>query len=165
MDLSMHFSSLYRFGDHLEDKARSKLSHVPLLYALFGGIGIVLFWRGVWYSADAMMGYFVVTSGNLPDTHFSQMPWWDGPLSLLIGSTLLLTIGLFVTSFIGESIIISGLKNEKKLTEKTEVELRMESENLKKMYRKIYTIDNRLRRMEKGRITSTKITRGKSPLK
>ena len=40
------------FFDKLEDKTRAGLSRVPFLYALLGGIGVVLFWRGVWHIAD-----------------------------------------------------------------------------------------------------------------
>ena len=43
---------IVRFFDKLEDKIRGRLSHHPIFYALVGGIGVVLFWRGVWHTAD-----------------------------------------------------------------------------------------------------------------
>ena len=52
--------------------------------------------------------------------------WWDGPLSLIVGGTILLITGLFVSNFIGNEIIISGLRGEKKLSEKTETEVKTE---------------------------------------
>lgn len=48
------------------------------------------------------------------------------PINLLIVSIILLSTGLFVSYFVGDSILISGLKSEKKLNEKTANELREE---------------------------------------
>src|SRR3989344_2642565 len=42
--------------DRLEDRVRQYLSKRPLLYALIAGVGVVLFWRGVWDIADILMG-------------------------------------------------------------------------------------------------------------
>lgn len=115
-----------KFFDKLEDRTRSLLSHWPILYALIGGVGIVLFWRGVWHTAD----YLSVGSG----------PWWDGPLSLVISITILLLVGLFVSSFIGDSLILSGLKKDKKLVEKTETELVTDGDVLREMHSEIEEI-------------------------
>ncbi|MFH1145501.1 MAG: hypothetical protein V1707_00865, partial [bacterium] len=87
----------------------TRLSRSPIIYALLGGVGIVLFWRGVWYTADQ---YF---------------PWMTGPWSIIISIVLLLLIGIFVSQFIGNEILISSLKQEKKLSDKTEREVREDS--------------------------------------
>jgi hypothetical protein len=78
-------------------------------------------------------------------------PWWDGPFSLLLGAVLLLITGLFVSNFIGNEIIISGLRGEKKLTEKTEAEVRTETgaiaeimEEVKKVAKKLEEIEKKL---------------------
>ncbi len=114
------------FFDKLEDIVRGRLSHKPILYAIIGGIGIVLFWRGVWHTADYLM--LLLTSNlGLSTTDLSDEIWWDGPLSLVAGSFLLLISGLFVSSFIGNEIIMSGLRGEKKLSEKTEDEVKTEA--------------------------------------
>lgn len=113
------------FFDLLEDKVRGRLSHFPIIYGFCGGIGIVLFWRGVWHSADYLMLVLRSTSG-LSSTDLANEIWWDGPLSFVIGSLLLLMTGLFVSNFIGNEIIMSGLRGEKKLSEKTETEVRTE---------------------------------------
>lgn len=102
-----------RFFDKLEDRVRGYLTRYRILYAFLGGVGVVLFWRGVWHTAD-------VISLNI-DPSISV---WDGPVSILVGSIILLIVGLFVSIFIGDSIIMSGLKHEKKLAEKTEEEVR-----------------------------------------
>ncbi|PIY59737.1 hypothetical protein COY96_00190 [Candidatus Wolfebacteria bacterium CG_4_10_14_0_8_um_filter_37_11] len=99
-------NKIINFFDKLEDKVRSKLSHYPIIYALIGGVGIVLFWRGVWYIADDM----------------SLGSW----ASIIISIILLLMTGLFVSFFISHYIIFSGLKQEKKIEEKEEDEIRAE---------------------------------------
>lgn len=92
-----------KFFDKFEDKVRGNLSRAPIIYAIVGGAAHVLFWRGVWHLAD--------------DYNLSS---WG---SLVLGTAVLLATGLIVASFIGDSIIISGIKHEKKVTEKTEKEV------------------------------------------
>lgn len=105
------FKIIDKFFDRLEDKIRGHLSHYPIVYAFIGGVGVILFWRGVWHTADM----------------FSFM---TGPVSTIIGVALLLLIGLFVSFFIGDSIIITGIRRDKKLAEKTETEVETEKEEL-----------------------------------
>lgn len=145
----MFFKLLYNLGDKLEDKVRGKLSHFPIIYAFIGGFGAVIFWRGVWHSADSLMEHFFSISDSISTTSYSDLPWWDGPLSILLGGTLLLTVGLFVSNFIGNEIIISGLKKEKKLVEKTEDEIELDIKADNKTNREIHEIDIRLKQIEK----------------
>ena len=98
------FKKVFTFFDRLEDGVRIKLSHYPVLYALVGAIGIILVWKGVWEMAE----YF---------------PSLFGPASMLLGLAILLLTGLLVSFFIGDNIIISGFKKEKKLVEKSEKEI------------------------------------------
>lgn len=115
-----------KFFDKLEDRVRGFLSRRAIGYAFLTGIGIVLFWRGVWHSMDLLMQlYSSWTPGVGIDLQGAI--WWDGPLSFLIGAIVLLISGTFVSEFIGNEIIISGLRGEKKLTEKTETEVETES--------------------------------------
>lgn len=145
----MFLKLLYNLGDKLEDKVRGKLSHFPIIYAFIGGIGAVIFWRGVWHSTDSLMEHFFSISDSISTTSYSDLPWWDGPLSILLGGTLLLIVGLFVSNFIGNEIIISGLKKEKKLVEKTEDEIELDIKADNKTNREIHEIDNRLKQIEK----------------
>ena len=105
------FKNVDKFFDHLEDGVRHHLSHYPIVYAFIAGVGIVLFWRGVWHTADL----------------FAFM---TGPVSTIIGALILLAVGMFVSFFIGDSIIIAGIKREKKLAEKTEGDIETEKEEL-----------------------------------
>ena len=105
------FKIVEKFFDHLEDNVRNHLSHYPIVYAFIAGVGIILFWRGVWHTADL----------------FTFM---TGPVSTIIGVIILLMVGMFVSFFIGDSIIIAGIKRDKKLAEKTETEIETEKEEL-----------------------------------
>lgn len=144
----MIFKSIYNAGDKLEDKVRSKLSRFPIIYAFIGGVGVIIFWRGVWHSADFLMEYFFSVGDTVSSTSISNLPWWDGPLSILIGTVLLLTVGLFVSSFIGNEIIISGIKKEKKVIEKTEADVMAELNEEKKIKSEIHEMDSALERIE-----------------
>jgi hypothetical protein len=106
----------------LEEKIRIRLSHYPILYAFIGGTGIVLFWRGVWHTAD--------------DVGVSSI------ISLIIGTIILIVTGLFVSEFIGKRLIISGLIGEEKLAEKEDVEIETEETQLR-------NLQNTLGRLEK----------------
>jgi len=117
-----------KFFDRLEDKVRGGLSHYPITYAIIGGVGVVLFWRGVWHTADFVSLYFLNQAGVVSTIDFGNI--WDGLISLAIGAVLLLITGLFVSFFIGDNIMIAGLKREKKLAERTELELETEKEEL-----------------------------------
>lgn len=120
--------NIINFFDKLEDKIRGKLSNVPLLYALLGGIGIVLFWRGIWHIAD----------------DFSL----DSFASLALGSLILLLTGVFVSSFVGNRLIISGLSGEKKLTEKTREEIITEEDKIDKIQKTLSRIEQKVEKVE-----------------
>jgi len=121
----------FRFFDKLEDKARSRLSKNPILYAFLSGVGTVLFYRGVWMIAD----------------NFSFM---TGPVTLIISITILLITGVFVFHFVSDQIIISGLKKEKKLIEKTEEEIKMETITLGEIHALLQKIDKYIGKFDTG---------------
>lgn len=135
--------TVIRFFDKLEDKIRGKLSHYPIFYAILGGVGVVLFWRGVWHTADAvsfsLLGVDGMSTINLPSLG-------DGLISFALGLILLLPTGLFVSNFIGNEIIISGLRGEKKLNEKTGKELKTEAGAVADIQEKLDRISEKLDR-------------------
>ncbi len=113
---------LLKFLDRLEDKIREDLSHYPIIYGIICAVGVVLFWRGIELVAD-------------------ELAFMTGPVSLLISMIILLSTGVFVSFFIGDSIIISGLRKEGKLIERTEVELEKELGDTEILERKIDRIE------------------------
>lgn len=118
----MLIKKVAKFLDKFVRKIRGKLSHHPVLYAFIGGAGIVLFWRGVWHIAD--------------DINVSSI------LSLAIGTIILILTGIFVSEFIGNRLIISGLVGEKEETEKETAEIETEEMQIK-------NLQNTLSRLEK----------------
>ncbi|MFH1161955.1 MAG: hypothetical protein V1696_01635 [Candidatus Jorgensenbacteria bacterium] len=129
---------IMRFFDRLEDRIRSRLSRHPVPYALIGGFGIVLFWRGVWHTADILQ-----TKGGWLGWLFYE------PINLLIVIIILLITGLFVSYFIGDTILVSGLKHEKKITEKTEEEVQAETNIIMELHREIHEIRTKLEEISK----------------
>lgn len=139
---------VFKFFDKLEDKVRGFLSHYPIFYGFFAGVGVVLFWRGVWHSADAIAAYFFDWQSLSPTINYANL--LDGLLSIAIGSGLLLVTGLFVSTFIGNEVIISGLRGEKRLAEKTEAEIRTETGALYDIKRDLKKLQSRIDRLEKS---------------
>jgi len=90
------------------------------LYAFIGSIGVILIWRGVWMIAD--------------DMHMS------GVVSTVLGVLISMSAGLFVSFFVGDSIIISGIKKTKRIDEKTEAEIKKEEVSLSEIKRDLKEI-------------------------
>ena len=117
-----------KFFDKLEDEVRGKLSRAPIIYGI-----IVMFWRGVWHTADMLE-----QSGGILGVVFGA------PISTIISAIILLLTGLFVSFFIGDRIILSGLTHEKKVEEKTESEVRAEGALLLNMSDKLRHIEREI---------------------
>ena len=92
---------MFKIFDTIEDRIRHGLSRRPIVYAIIAGIAIVLFWLSAEIGLSSL---------------------W----SFIIGVIVLLATGTFVSFFIGDKIIISGMKAEKRIDEKTEEEIRSE---------------------------------------
>ena len=119
---------IIKFLDKLEDGVRAFLSKFPVFYAFIGGIGIVLFWMSVADIADAVpfMGVW------------HSLPW------LIVSIILLLISGVFVSYFVGDSIIMSGLRGDKKTIEKTREEVLEEEDQLIKILDKLKSLEAKL---------------------
>jgi hypothetical protein len=107
------------FFDKLEDKVRGHLSRYPILYTFIGGTALVLFWRGVWHTADILQ-----QKGGWLEWIFYE------PNNLVIVTIILLMTGLFASYFIGDTILMTGLKKQKKTTDKTAKEIEEEEKEI-----------------------------------
>jgi len=130
------------------NKLTSYLSHKPKFYALVVGIGVVLFWRGVWHTADQIHEYFTHYSNIYSSVGAFPSPWWDGPISLFLGITILNFTNAFVSSFIGNELILSGLRGEKRLNEKTEEEVSNEILDISDIKDSLRAINRTLEQLE-----------------
>jgi hypothetical protein len=120
---------IHKVFDKIEEKARIKLVHHPLVYALIGSVGIVSIWRGIWHLSD----------------DWGVSSW----ASLIFGIAITVLTGLFVSFFIGENIIISGLNREKRIDEKTEREIHKERNTLTRIEKNLKEIKETLENIKK----------------
>jgi hypothetical protein len=136
------------FASKLEQKVTIFLSHRPRLYALIVGVGVVLFWRGVWHTADQIHAYLSYHQDYSIDSFFS--PWWDGPASFFTGAVILYFTGAFISSFIGNELILSGLRGEKRLSEKTEGEVKDEVRAISDIQEALISIEKKMAELEQN---------------
>lgn len=121
---------IINFFDKTEDETRSKLSHHPIVYAFIGGLAVVMFWRAVWETIDILWRM---------DNIFLNWFFYP-PLQIIVSMIILLITGLMVSNFIGDRILLSGLKKEKKIEEKTEEIVKEEEITLKHIKEEIYIL-------------------------
>lgn len=116
----MSDNTIIKIINHIKLKIRHYLSKSPNIYAFIGSVGVVLIWRGIWHLAD--------------DINMSSST------SLFLGILISMVSGLFVSFFVGDNIIISGIKYEKRIDEKTESEIKQEEITLKEIKKEIEEI-------------------------
>ncbi len=129
---------IVNFFDRFEDHIRGHLSRYPILYTIIGGLAIVLFWRGVWHTADILQA-----KGGILGFIFYE------PVSLLIVTAILLATGLFVSYFIGDAILLSGVKSQKKLAERTDKEIQEEEASLLQIKHAVQEIQEEVHQLKK----------------
>lgn len=134
--------NILNFFDRLEDRTRAKLSHFPIVYAFIGGIGVVLFWRGVWHTTDFL------TLWLLGEVNFTLFDVADGPLSFVLGTIILLMTGVYVSAFIGNRLIITGLSGDKKLAEKTKDEILTEEDEIRRIHKTLDKVEDQIIKIE-----------------
>ncbi len=128
------FKKIIQYFDKLEDKIREHLSKYPIVYALIGGISVIMLWRAIWGTLDILY-----TIDNV------YIKWFFyPPTQIIISVAILLMTGLLVSNFIGYRTILSGLKKEKKVEEQTEKILKEEEITLKHVMKELNEIKHDL---------------------
>ncbi|MBI5138269.1 MAG: hypothetical protein HZA95_00525 [Candidatus Vogelbacteria bacterium] len=112
------FKKILNYFDKLEDRVRGSLSHHPIPYSIIGALAIIVFWDGV----SQIMSEIELLQG-----------FWGGVILVSVSIVVALLTGVFVSFFVGDTIIISGLKGEKKLIDKTESEIEAEEGEVRKL--------------------------------
>ena len=96
----------------MEESARLYFEKTPFIQAFLAGIGVIIFWRGIWEWLDM--------------TRVSPFT------SVVAGAAILLCVGVFVQTFIGNTIIIRNVKQEEMSEKKAikEVEENVDTEEI-----------------------------------
>ena len=120
----------------VEEKTRAYFQRFPFMHAFLAGVGVVLFWRGVWHSADEV---------------FLSSGW-----SMVLGSFILIIVGVFAQTFVGNMIIIKNVEGEKRLEQKTKAdvkkvgeEVQVEKVSLELLAKKLESIEAKLEQLKK----------------
>lgn len=129
---------IYYLFDKMEDHIRAKLARHPFIYTFIGGSGVILFWRGIWHFADDLQ-----LLGGIPGILFSSLG------SIVIGVVILLATGLFVSVFVGDSIIMSGIKHDKKIIERTIEDVESEKSDIERLLEIVIDMKKEMEILEK----------------
>ncbi len=111
-----------------EEKSRNYFENSPFFHAFLAGIGVVLFWRGVWEIADLL----------------KLNPF----ISIILGIIILITIGLFLQTFVGNTIIIKKVDIEHQMDNKTKKDLEKVKKEINSEEVNLSLINNKLEKIE-----------------
>ncbi len=123
------YKKVLNFLGRMEDDVRFNFSSHPVPYSLVAAVFIVLFWKGIEDTA-------------------SMFPVLTGPFLIFLSVPVLLLTGVFVSFFITDRVILSGLKKEQKVVQETEVEVKQEDLLLKRVAEKIEEIDREVHQIQ-----------------
>jgi hypothetical protein len=127
------FKKIINYFDKLEDRTRSRLSRSPVVYAMVGAFGIALFWYSITELAAAVP--FM--------NQWHALPWFIFSLLLLLVS------GVFVSYFVGDQIIMSGIRGEKKMIEKSGEEIVKEEKDIAQVLDKLEDLEQKIDELAK----------------
>ncbi len=142
---SFYKNKIYPFFDTLEDRVRSWLSRRPKLYSFIAGAAIVLLWRAIWHMADILEA-----EGGFIGFLFTPQ------VTLITSTIILLASGLFVSFFVGDAIIMSGLRKEKKFVDKAQDEMEREQKDMRRMEEVLEKIETEIEHLHTGHEPSDK---------
>lgn len=118
----------------------------PLIYAFVGGVGVVLFWRGVWHFTDFLALILFPSSDQV--TTIDWTTGIDSSLSLVIGTLLLLLTGLFVSEFLTGQVLMTDIKEEERLVKTTEKDIAKESSEFSPIEKDLQHIEEEIKNLE-----------------
>lgn len=105
----------------IEDSARRVFERAPFFQASLAGVGVIIFWRGIWEWLDQV----------------GVSPLY----SVILGVLILGGVGVFVQTFIGNTIIIREVKHDektgKRVFAKVEGEVASESATINEISNKL----------------------------
>ncbi len=125
------------YFDRLEDRIRSRLAHYPILYTFIGGVAIIVFWRGVWITADQL-------ALLVPE----RFAFFDGIFSIAISMFVLLFTGLFISFFVADKMVLTRMRHEERLVKKTEIEVEEDTDILHDLRRQMKSIEEEIKKIE-----------------
>ena len=120
---------VFKWFMRLEDEIRSHLSHYPVIYSLISGFAIVIFWKGIWDTA-------------------AMYPSLTGPILIAISLPILLVTGLFVSFFVTDKVLLTGLKKDEKIIKETETEMRQEEKIIYELAAEVHEIGREVHDIE-----------------
>jgi hypothetical protein len=135
-----------QFLKSLAKKLRAMLRRHPLIYAFVGGVGVVLFWRGVWHFTDFLALILFPSSDQV--TTIDWTTGIDSSLSLVIGTLLLLLTGLFVSEFLTGQVLMTDIKEEERLVKTTEKDIAKESSEFSPIEKDLQHIEEEIKNLE-----------------
>ncbi len=133
---SYYKNKIYPFFDTLEDRARAWLSRRPKLYSFLAGAAIVLLWRAIWHMADILEA-----QGGFIGFLFTPQ------VTLITSTVILLVSGLFVSFFVGDAIIMSGLRKEKKFVDHAEEQIEKEARDIHHIEKVLEKVEEEVRHL------------------
>lgn len=113
----------------MQQRARKYFEQFPFLQAILAGVGVIVFWRGIWEGLDR--------------TGVSPL------VSIIIGIIILGAVGVFVETFIGNTMIIKEVLQEEKVGKKNMKEVTSEEKSENASLAEISTkLDQIIKKME-----------------
>ena len=101
----------------IEESARKYFEQFPFVQALLAGVGVIIFWRGIWEWLD-----------------ISQVSPFT---SIVLGALILGGVGVFMQTFIGNTIIIREVQQEEKLEKHVQGHIHDDQVTLESVSKKI----------------------------
>lgn len=112
-----------------EKKLRRKLRMHHFLFAFLGGVGIVLFWYGIWETAGSILEIYP-------------------PLSVLIGMTILSIMGIFIMEIVGKEALSEEIEEVERGEKKISKEIVRMGRDEKAIFAELEKVEHEIEKTE-----------------